>query len=144
MEIYNILKNKKLSPLDYDITKGYLKEDKLLVGERPELIAEKINLDGTKETTAYPSRNIEQDILIYIPYNDVQLLMNEKQELECWFETTYKEMFEKCTRKISLNIKMHDNSDPKETLDKLYIDAEKKAARIREIRKLVDKRGKKI
>lgn len=103
MKILNETKTMVLQEAQCDMKKGYLKPDKIKVGERLSLIEQKSNSDGSVSTTKYPTLNIEEDILVYVPYTQNQLNKKEKQELEHWFETEYKEQFEKCTRKIALD-----------------------------------------
>lgn len=83
--------------------------------------------------------NNADPILVYVLYTESELLENERQEVEDWFNTEYREQFEKCTRRSYLGIKMSDGSDPKEALDKLYLQAEEKASRIREIKDTIKK-----
>ena len=54
-----------------------------------------------------------------------------------WFETKYREIFEKCTRKISMGLKMKDGSEPVIKLQELYALAETNANRINEIEKIL-------
>lgn len=80
----------------------------------------------------------QEQILIYYRFTEKQLIENEISELMTWFELTYKEMFQKYNRKITLGLTMKDGSDPKEGLKQLYLKAEKNANRINELKKLVE------
>ena len=113
MKIFDQTKTMELTPKECDLSKGYLKEEYL-------------GKVGASEI-----------IKIYTPYTTKQLYIKELEELEYWFETDYKEMFEKCTRKIALGIPMKDGADPKTKLIELYSTAEINASRINELRNLI-------
>lgn len=138
MNIYDETKSVILTESQCDLTKGYFRPDKKVVGYRPSLIEKTINSDGSVTTKTYNKLEIEEDILVYKPYTQEQLYANEKQDLEYWFDTEYREMFEKCTRRISLGISMRDGSDPKLKLSQLYAEAETKANRINELKALIN------
>lgn len=80
----------------------------------------------------------QEQIFIYHKFTKKQLIENEVSELKYWFETEYKEMFQKYNRKITLGLTMKDGSDPKEGLKQLYLQAEKNANRINELNKLME------
>ena len=138
MIIYDETKSIILTKEQCDLTKGYLYPEKKVVGYRPSLVEKTINTDGSITTKTYNKLEIEEDILVYKPYTQKQLYVNEKQDLEYWFDTTYREMFEKCTRRISLGILMRDGSDPEITLSQLYAEAEAKANRINQLENLIN------
>lgn len=138
MKILNDTKTLVLTEAQCDLSMGYLKPDKIKIGERQSLIEQKENFDGSATTTTYSNLNIEEDVLIYVPYTQKQLNAKEKQELEHWFETEYREMFEKCTRKIKLGIMMRDGRNPQMVLDELYAQAETKSNRINQLKQLIN------
>lgn len=72
-------------------------------------------------------------VLVYKLYSKKELLKFEKEDIERWFETEYREKFEKCTRRIQMGIQMSDGTNPKDILEKLYSEAEEKASKIREL-----------
>ena len=113
MRIFNENKTIELTEQDCDLTKGYLKEDYVTNGEVQELI------------------------YVYTPFTQKQMYMKEADELRYWFENEYKEMFEKCSRKIALGIQMRDASDPRVKLNELYSQAETKANRIHELKEYI-------
>ena len=76
--------------------------------------------------------------LVYQLFTKKELKMYEIEDIENWFETEYREISEKCTRRIAMGIKMTDGADPKETLDKLYLLAEEKASQIRALEKEIE------
>ena len=137
MNIYDETKSIVLTKEQCDLTKGYLRPEKKIVGYRPSLIEKTINSDGSITTKTYNKLEIEEDILVYKHYTQKQLYANEKQNLEYWFDTEYREMLEKCTRRISLGISMRDGSDPKLKLSQLYAEAETKANRINQLKNLI-------
>lgn len=137
MIIYDETKSIVLTKEQCDLAKGYLYPEKKVIGYRPSLIEKTINSDGSITTKTYNKLEIEEDILVYKPYTQKQLYVNEKQDLEYWFDTEYREIFEKCTRRISLGILMRDGSDPKLILSQLYSEAETKANRINQLENLI-------
>ena len=110
MRIFNETKTIELTREQCDFTRGFLKEEKLSGGEI---------------------------VLIYKLYTTKELYINEKSNLEFWFETEYREMFEKCTRKINLGILTRDGENPQQVLNNLYAQAEAKANRIHELKILI-------
>lgn len=58
-------------------------------------------------------------------------------QLQTWFETYYKEHFEKYTRLIALERECDDGSDPADKLIELYKEAETKRKRIQELEKML-------
>lgn len=138
MRIFNETKSIELVENQCDLSKGYLKPEKLKTGERQSIVEEKVNLDGTITAVTHPAVAIEEDILVYVPYTQKQLYIKEKQELEHWFETEYREMFEKCSRKIALGLTMRDGSDPRTKLSQLYTQAETNSNRINQLKQFIN------
>lgn len=66
-----------------------------------------------------------------------QKIINEKQELEYWFDIYYSQHEQKYNRLIRKNLLCDDGSDPKNMLDKLDDEAEIKRKRIQELEKLI-------
>ena len=78
-----------------------------------------------------------EEIQVYKPFTATQLLQMEKSNLENWFNTDYKELFEKCKRKIDLGLNLRDGTSPQERLNALYAEAESKADRIHVLKGLI-------
>lgn len=76
---------------------------------------------------------------VYKLYTQDELAEFEIRELERWFEEEYRETFEKCIRRMQMGIMMSDGASPKDVLDNLYIEAEGKAAKIRELKESIKK-----
>ena len=110
MIIYNETKTQILQNEQCDLTQGFLFEESLLIGDKLE------------------------KILVYKRYTETELREFQILTLETWFETTYKETFEKCTRKLALGLKMRDGSEPSIVLNNLYLEAEHKANLINSLR----------
>lgn len=87
--------------------------------------------------TFYQSYLDNEEIQVYVPYTERELNQIEKGNLENWFDSEYKELYEKCKRKIDLGLKLRDGSDPRETLNALYAEAESKADRIHRLKELI-------
>ena len=138
MRIFNATKTIEMMDSQCDLTKGYLKPEKLIIGERPSIKEEKVNADGTRSITTYQTTAIEEDILVYIPYTQKELYIKEKEQLEFWFQTEYRETFEKCTRRMVLGKTLRDGSDPSVKLNELYANAEINANRIHELELLIN------
>ena len=115
MRIFNQSKVIELTKEQCDFTKGHLKDDIIKSGE-----------------------NIER-ICVYIPYTQKQLYKNEIASIEIWFETKYREMIEKCSRRIHLGILMKDGKNPHDVLMDYYAQAEMYANRINELELLIEK-----
>ena len=81
----------------------------------------------------------DMPILVYQLFTKKELLEFDIQDIEKWFETEYREIFEKCTRRIHMNIKMSDGSNPQEVLEELYLLAEEKASQIRDLEEQIRK-----
>mgnify|MGYP006960459571 CR=1 FL=1 len=114
MRIFNESKTIELTKEQCDFARGYLKE-------------EKIEINGNEEI-----------ILVYTPYSQKELYLKEKQELQYWFATEYREMFEKCTRRIVLGKTLRDGTDPNLKLQELYSKAEINAERINQLESLIN------
>ena len=114
MKIFNETKTQILSQEQCDMEKGHFVEENII----NELSESEI-------------------ILVYVPYTDKELKEIEIRKLENWFETEYRETYEKCTRKIALGILMRDGSNPQQVLSNLYNQAEINATRIRELEKII-------
>ena len=99
-----------------------------------ELAFEQCDLD---KGTLYQYFLDDEEIQVYIPYSQRELYQIEKGNLENWFDSEYKELYEKCKRKIDLGLKLRDGSDPKDTLNALYAEAESKADRIHTLKGLI-------
>lgn len=113
MRIFNESKTVELLKQDCDLAKGYLKEELLDNGE-------------TKER-----------VFVYTPYTQKQMYMKEADALRYWFANEYKEMFEKCSRKIALGINLRDGTNPSTKLSQLYAQAEIYSNRINELETLI-------
>ena len=137
MKIYNIDKTKILTEVEADITKGYLVDDKILIGtSEPSYITEEI--PNGRKTTFKPAQNIYENIKVYIPYIQQNIISDQIEELEEWFDTEYRYWFEKCIRKIAIGTTLRDGTDPKLKLSQLYAEAETKANRINELKALIN------
>lgn len=115
MKIYDEQKSKQLEFNECDFTKGYLLDDV-------------IEINGKKES-----------IMMFKQYSPKELLKIEIDSLKSWFQFEYRELFEKCIRRISLGVSMRDGSDPNEILKKLYKDAEDMADRITKLENELEK-----
>ena len=102
MKIYDETKSKILD--NPDLTKGYLKDDTIVVRIIPAQaeVQEQSHIEVVKEypnggkdvktvidvpyQPAMPEREETEDIKVYIPYTDEELLEREKQQLRAWRE----------------------------------------------------------
>lgn len=90
--------------------------------------------DITKgQIVCYKKEKDKDPLLVYTLYTKKQLLQFDKEKVERWFETEYREIFEKCTRRIYMGIKMSDGKEPQAVLEELYKLAEEKASVIRDL-----------
>ena len=137
MKIYNEDKTIVLNQDECDLQNGRFVEDFIVVGKRESRTEQIINPDKSITIIQHPDCNIKESILIYKPYSEKEKFIMELDELEHWFLHEYRELFEKCNRKISIQKTMRDGSDPKEILSNLYIEAEQKSDRIIELRNLI-------
>lgn len=141
MKVYNKDKTEELKK--YDLEKGYLIDDKLLIAHHEavqeqghyETIAE--NEFGGKEVewkidvAGVPAYDEFEDIQVYIPYTEKELLQRELYNLEDWFVNYYDiqvKQYERCQRRG----KQFDKD-----IGKLDEEADKNASRISEIRELL-------
>ena len=137
MRIFDVTKTRELSEAECDKEKGYFSEEEIIVGRRPSLIETIQNPDGSVTTTKHNSLEITERILIYKPFTTKDVYEKEIRDLERWFETEYREMFEKCIRRVQLNKLMSDNSDPNEILLGIYEKAERNALKIRTLKEKI-------
>lgn len=137
MRIFDVTKTRELSEAECDKEKGYFSEEEIIVGHRPSLIETIQNPDGSVTTTKHNSLEITERILIYKPFTTKDVYEKEIRDLERWFETEYREMFEKCIRRVQLNKLMSDNSDPNEILLGIYEKAERNALKIRTLKEKI-------
>lgn len=138
MRIFDVTKTRELSEEECDKEKGYFGEEEIVVGHRPSLIETIQNPDGSVTTTKHSSLEITERILIYKPFTKKDIYEKEISDLEKWFETEYREMFEKCSRKIALGVAMRDGSDPRTKLSELYAQAETKSNRINQLKQQIN------
>jgi len=141
MRVFNEDKTQELDIRDCDLTNGILIGDKLVVGHRKSYIETIKNKDGSVTTIKHDTLDILEDILVYKLKSDLEKYREELNSLNRWFETEYRETYEKCKRKIDLGIKMHDGSDPKVVLGNLYEQAETTSVRINELKELIENGG---
>ena len=137
MRTFNEDKTKEMSKEECSNENGYFTEETIVTGHRPSLMEIVENKDGSKSTTTYDSLDITETVLIYKPFTAKDRYDREIYLLENWFNNEYKELYEKCKRKIDLGLKLRDGSDPKETLNALYAEAESKADRIHRLKELI-------
>ena len=137
MKIYDQTKTRILSEEECNKELGYFVEEELVIGQRPSLIETISNPDGSQSTTKYDTLEIKERVLVYVPFTEKQKAEREIDLLERWFETEYREQFEKCTRKIKLGLMMRDGSDPQVILNNLYAEAESKSARINQLKQVM-------
>lgn len=137
MKIYNETKTQLLNESECDLENGYLSDDIIITGQRPNLIETKNNPDGSVSSTVYNSTDITEKILVYKSFTLKEKYERELSELEKWFLTEYREMFEKYTRKVTLNRVMKNGISPQTALSDLYDFAETKSDRINQLRILI-------
>lgn len=145
MRVFNQDKTKELK--EYDLTKGWLNQDKLLIahidykeGKLPkyhydvkvypnggEDLIKVIDEEGEEEILEHDEF---EDILVYIPFTEKELAKIELNELLKWFEEYDNQVkqYERCTR---LNIEYDKD------INAFDIQAEKNAKRITEIRNML-------
>ncbi len=137
MKIYDQSKTNLLNKNDCDLQNGKLVEDYIILGKRPSNIEKVINPDNSVTITQYENENIVEKIYVYIPYTQKEKMVKELNDLELWFLKDYREIFEKCMRKISLQLLMKNGETPQQKLSELYLEAETKSARISELKKII-------
>lgn len=133
MKIYNAEKTRILSETEIDTTKGYIIDDKILVGktENSYNIEE---IPNGRKVTFKPEQNIYENIKVYIPYSKQSSILDQIEELEDWFNIYYRHWFEKCSRKIAIGATLSDGTDPNVKLKELYMIAENKAQLLHNLR----------
>lgn len=137
MKIYDQSKTNLLNKNDCDLQNGKLVEDYFILGKRPSNIEKVINPDNSVTITQYENENIVEKIYVYIPYTQKEKMVRELNDLELWFLKDYREIFEKCMRKISLQLLMKNGETPQQKLSELYLEAETKSARISELKNII-------
>ncbi len=137
MKIYDQSKTNLLNKNDCDLQNGKLVEDYIILGKRPSNIEKVINPDNSVTITQYENENIVEKIYVYIPYTQKEKMVRELNDLELWFLKDYREIFEKCMRKISLQLLMKNGETPQQKLSELYLEAETKSARISELKNII-------
>lgn len=137
MKIYDQSKTNLLNKKDCDLQNGKLVEDYIILGKRPSNIEKVINPDNSVTITQYENENIVEKIYVYIPYTQKEKMVRELNDLELWFLKDYREIFEKCMRKISLQLLMKNGETPQQKLSELYLEAETKSARISELKNII-------
>lgn len=137
MKIYDQSKTNLLNKNDCDLQNGKLVEDYIILGKRPSNIKKVINPDNSVTITQYENENIVEKIYVYIPYTQKEKMVRELNDLELWFLKDYREIFEKCMRKISLQLLMKNGETPQQKLSELYLEAETKSARISELKNII-------
>lgn len=137
MKIYDQSKTNLLNKNDCDLQNGKLVEDYIILGKRPSNIEKVINPDNSVTITQYENENIVEKIYVYIPYTQKEKMVRELNDLELWFLKDYREIFEKCMRKISLQLLIKNGETPQQKLSELYLEAETKSARISELKNII-------
>lgn len=137
MKVYNQDKTEELA--NYDLTLGYLAEDKRVIGRRKSLIEEIKNKDGSISTTVYPTLDITEDCFVYIPFTPKELMENEMADLKYWFNNYYTIQEQKLRRLETLNILTDNGEIPHDALLNLYNEAETKRSRIQELEVLINR-----
>lgn len=137
MKIYDKTKTILLQEKDCDLKKGRLDSAKLIVGRRKSLKEITQDENGNIIETTYPTLDIEEAIMIYVPYTQKELYEIEQNELKEWFIGEYAEQYQKCKRRIEMGIKMRDGTDPQVRLQEIYAKAEEVADRINELELLI-------
>lgn len=139
MKVYNEEKTMILN--DYDLKKGYLKEDRIIIESIPE--QEEIShyefnkyenggIDKIKviEQPHIPKHDIYETIYVFIPFSNKEIAENSIEEIKNWFESEYSYKEQKFRRLIALNKLDDDGVDAKTKLTELYIEAESKRTKI--------------
>ena len=156
MKVYNKEKTQILS--EYDLTKGYLIEDTIIINQ-PEIpaVEEQFHYETIKEyenggkdvkkvidvagIEYQPAKTYAEEIYVYIPYTPNELAKQkayqEIQELKEWFDVEYARKEQKYRRLHSLGKLTDEDKDPYNKLIKLYNEAEIKRARIQELERLL-------
>lgn len=136
MRVFNQEKTQELK--EYDLTKGYLKQDILDVHK--DFIEEKGHYELVKEypnggkdykwvidTLGQEEEDHKEDIYVYIPFSEEDILNFELSELIAWFDE-YDNQVKQYERCIRLGVEFDKD------IQKLDNEATQKQLRIREIR----------
>lgn len=135
MKVYNQDKTQELT--SYDLTKGYLQEDYIIIGKRKSLEETVENEDGSSSTTVYPTLDITEPCFVYIPFTNIELMENEMEALKSWFNDYYTIQEQKLRRLHTIGKSTDDGQDPYQALLNLYNLAEINRARIQELEALI-------
>ena len=116
MKIYNETKTELLE--NPDLEKGYLRPDEIISKTIPavEAVEEVFHYEyehydnggslrkkvvDTPAVEAQPERHVYEEIRVYIPFTEAELLQKELNELVAWFEGYYRtqvEQYNRCQR----------------------------------------------
>lgn len=152
MRIFNEDKTIELNNIDE--TKGYLKADKILlkhidkVEEQGHYETIKEYANGGKDIAyvidkpAVEEQDIYEDIKVFIPYTNDELISNEINNLKGWYENYYSQHDQKLRRLHTLGKLTDEGKDPYNELINLYNEAEIKRARIQELERLLSDSSK--
>lgn len=152
MRIFNEDKTIELNNIDE--TKGYLKDDKILlkhidkVEEQGHYETIKEYANGGKDMAyiidrpAVEEQDIYEDIKVFIPYTNDELILIEINNLKGWYDNYYTQHEQKYRRLHSLGKLTDEGKDPYNELINLYNEAEIKRARIQELERLLSENSK--
>ena len=152
MRIFNEDKTIELNNIDE--TKGYIKDDKILlkhidkVEEQGHYETIKEYANGGKDMAyiidrpAVEEQDIYEDIKVFIPYTNDELILIEINNLKGWYDNYYTQHEQKYRRLHSLGKLTDDGKDPYNELINLYNEAEIKRARIQELEVLINDSSK--
>lgn len=152
MLVYN--ENKDTILDDYDLEKGYLKNDTLeILHPAIEGVEELGHYETIKEYSnggkdvkwvvdregvkAEPAKIEKEPILIYVPYTQQDYYKQEYNELIKWFNETYTYKEQKYRRLYTLKLYDDNGLHPHDMLIELYKEAEAKRRRIQELEVLI-------
>ena len=156
-KVYDVTKTTVLT--EYDLTKGYLKDDTLET-----FIPEQQAVEGIydyKVIQEYPSggKDVEEIVLqepkpyveahteteniyVYVPYTEKELqripLQEELDQLQAWFNYDYTYKEQKYRRLQTLGVHDDDGIEASIKLKELYLEAETVRKRIQEIEGLLE------
>lgn len=102
-----------------------------------QLMTEELNYCDTKKGYLGFGTYNGECVNVYIPFSRCQELMQEKTDLEKWFELEYTKYEQKFRRLRTLNLPCDNGANPYDELIKLYNDAEIKRKRIQELELLI-------
>ena len=152
MRIFNEDKTIELNNIDE--TKGYLKDDKILlkhidkVEEQGHYETIKEYANGGKDmayiidSPAVEEQDIYEDIKVFIPYTNNELILIKINNLKGWYDNYYSHHEQKYRRLHSLGKLTDEGKDPYNELINLYNEAEIKRARIQELERLLSDSSK--